>query len=454
MSTVSSQKLSPSQQLAARAFAISIVALFALSMLSFGYIAVAENIPATPPTPPTSPVTPPEISPTPTYDMPSPTATDIPLSTLTPSVTPTSTPPATENPFAQAVSITNHNYYDNNFVGVMRGESVYLKDDFTVEFWVYLQDSPRYYGRSLLHVGSNLNIYIHRGVDGYQNNLSASFGDGVNSVFMTGPNLELNKWHHVAVTFDKTGTDMGTASLYANGTMIIKQTDVPFRDGGYAFEIGEHLYEGSMDEFRVSRVSRYASGNNSYSVPVLPFIPDNNTLMLLHFNGNIEDSATVGEAYPWVNGTVDFILSTVPYLYPTNTPTPTLTPTATLTPTNTLTATLTPTLTKTPTPTVVTNNIPRVVTGLLANAKVNVPYFAQIKANDLDKSDVLTLTATNVPSGLILKNCRQSITNDRKVMLCDLTGKPTKAGVFSITFTVKDSKGAISSRKLSLTVVK
>lgn len=59
---------------------------------------------------------------------------------------------------------------------------------------------------------------------------------------------------------------------------------------------GNNGFQGYIDELRISTVARYdvdSAGVFNYSVPTAPFVDDDDTVLLLHFNGNFLDDVRV-----------------------------------------------------------------------------------------------------------------------------------------------------------------
>lgn len=97
--------------------------------------------------------------------------------------------------------------------------------------------------------------------------------------------LTLNQWNSIAVVRSsgvtklyangiQTGGDYVDTANYQAGSCIIGASD--FQQNG-TFNV-----KGNLDEIRISNIARY-TGN--YTPATAPFIPDNNTLLLLHCDG-------------------------------------------------------------------------------------------------------------------------------------------------------------------------
>jgi hypothetical protein len=127
-----------------------------------------------------------------------------------------------------------------------------------------------------------------------------------------------------------------------------------------------------------------------------------------------------------------------------------MTPTKTPSPTPTQKPLPTSTPTRTPTP--IPNNRPVIVTTSLPIGKVHANYSAQVEGNDQDKNNSLKINTTNLPGGFTLKNCRQFVKNNKKVISCTIIGWPLKEGKYNVVVTLKDSKGASVRKTLILQV--
>lgn len=127
-------------------------------------------------------------------------------------------------------------------------------------------------------------------------------------------NMTENIWHHVALVF--TGS---AYILYINGiaktiaTTTIKLTTSALRSiriGGN----GSAAFNGYIDEFRISSVSRY---NESFTPSTVPFTLDADTVSLQHFDSIsvLSDECTIGTNFEFYRGGA----YGVSYLYAFNT---------------------------------------------------------------------------------------------------------------------------------------
>jgi len=140
----------------------------------------------------------------------------------------------------------------------------------------------------------------------------------------------------------------------------------------------------------------------------------------------------------------------------TSTPTPTVAgPTNTSTPTTAVTITPTPTVatvTSTPTPTAAGNSAPVINTNLLVNAIVGTAYSREIIATDVNTTNNLSMTISNLPAGLTYGNCTQAVVSGvGKQIACRITGTPTTAGTRTLSVSVTDGI-ATTYKSINLTV--
>ncbi|HPJ16728.1 MAG TPA: LamG domain-containing protein [Candidatus Woesebacteria bacterium] len=101
--------------------------------------------------------------------------------------------------------------------------------------------------------------------------------------------LEPGKWYHFAITIDQNvirmylnGQEQGVVRM--NNPMIFDNTK-PLFIGNYQ---NESLY-GLVDEVRISNTVRY---DHNSRFPNQPFINDEHTLLLMHFDNNLNDSSS------------------------------------------------------------------------------------------------------------------------------------------------------------------
>lgn len=140
---------------------------------------------------------------------------------------------------------------------------------------------------------------------------------------------------------------------------------------------------------------------------------------------------------------------------PSATPTPTPSQNPTPTPRLSTTPSLSPSPTPSPTPSVSrSNTAPNITTTSLGRVRASRNFSRTVYARDIDRGDVLSLNASNLPAGTNISNCRQSeLRWSRGVEIrCDISGRITRRGEYYVTVTVHDRAGASNERSLRLVV--
>ena len=160
---------------------------------------------------------------------------------------------------------------------------------FTIEGWFYANARGGFRGLVDMRAGTATD-----------NGLYLYSAGGVVKVFYNGSELltdssllTLNTWTHIAVT--RTNT---TINLYVNGIRVDSNSSFsndlgstkPLVIGSNYAGSGE-FWDGHIDDFRISTVARYSTG--SYTPPLNEVSNDNNTQLLLRFNG--VDGSTIFE---------------------------------------------------------------------------------------------------------------------------------------------------------------
>ena len=147
------------------------------------------------------------------------------------------------------------------------------------------KDSGNYYSvgilpNSMVRFASKVNNGSEQVVEGYSTTQSTYFD--------TNP----RGWHHLAVTRD---SDAGRMYLHFDGTLVANSAstigDITF-DG--TVKIGEGFI-GNIDEVRVSTTDRYKAEN--FTDVKERFITDADTVLLMHFDGDISDVSTASSEY-------------------------------------------------------------------------------------------------------------------------------------------------------------
>jgi len=158
---------------------------------------------------------------------------------------------------------------------------------FTIEGWFYANDVTGTRALVDMRAGTatdtGLYLYADAGVVKVYHNGAELLSGGL---------LSTTTWTHVAVT--RTGTTIG---LYVNGTRVDSNNSFNNDLGstkpliiGSAFDASS-FWDGHVDDFRISTVARYTLG--TYTPPLNEVSNDNNTQLLLRFNGT--DSSNVFE---------------------------------------------------------------------------------------------------------------------------------------------------------------
>jgi len=173
--------------------------------------------------------------------------------------------------------------------------------DFTADAWVYISDYPA--------AGDNYGIitqmdgagdYSNRHLMLYINSDGAVVSDANNAgvqVYFTGSPgaaVPFNTWTHVAVV--RNGT---AVQIYVNGTLrsgfaipagtSFKDYTGPLRIGGMG-DAGENRFKGYIDEVRFVIGKALWTAEFTPPAELLPLNPDK-TVLLLHFDGNFNDSS-------------------------------------------------------------------------------------------------------------------------------------------------------------------
>lgn len=192
-----------------------------------------------------------------------------------------------------------------------------LTGDYTVEFFAF---SPTL-GGSQMYVNKGTNAYIF--MSGTQLLVSL---DPANSAVITVNNaLKAGVWQHIAltrfgalVTLWVDGVAVGSATLYPVSSTFGNVSN-PLQIG--TWNNNTDLFQGYIDEFRISNVARYTA---AFTPPSQAFVADANTVALLHFEavtgGLVADDALTfaaleAQAFPSPPGLTPLVASS-----PTNDP--------------------------------------------------------------------------------------------------------------------------------------
>jgi hypothetical protein len=164
-----------------------------------------------------------------------------------------------------------------DYLNVSTNTAFTIAGDFTVELW-YRASATNAALIPFFNTSDHL-FYI-----GY------SGGNPVYDVFSGGSNRttlnaisgwSLNTWYHVA--YVRSGS---TIKIYHNGTQTTSGTWSATVNTGNPNQIGlyggSYLFQGHIDELRVSNTARYTT---NFTAPTTPFVNDANTVLLIHGDG-------------------------------------------------------------------------------------------------------------------------------------------------------------------------
>lgn len=173
-----------------------------------------------------------------------------------------------------------------------------ISDSYTIETWVNIKE---------LNANSNWDVIMDRRtvfslylIDDYDADYAVRFvtRDGSDNLVAsmrsdsTDVNLSFNDWVHIAISRND-----GITSLFLNGKEVGSSLDTNFslRYSTYALNFGARYWGsysrymiGELDEIRISDTARYQQDFSPYRC--MPFISDNNTLLLLHLDENSGNS--------------------------------------------------------------------------------------------------------------------------------------------------------------------
>lgn len=106
----------------------------------------------------------------------------------------------------------------------------------------------------------------------------------------------VNQWHHLALVINPPNNNEITAVIYVDGikeALVTLPAPDPacktlvWADPGTS-HIVSGLHQAAYDEFRVSTIARY---QGDFLPPMTPFVTDQNTFSLYHFDNNLNDSS-------------------------------------------------------------------------------------------------------------------------------------------------------------------
>lgn len=358
----------------------------------------------------------------------------------TPPVTPPITPPPTLDNFGQAVEV-NGTSTNPEYIEIPHNDLLNPELNFTVEAWIkpsipLITETQEVLGKIYNSSNSTYSYKIRMVILPQSNGIVSyyySFQSQGNSPNCTStPFLVTNMinetvvnneltWKHIAAVFEN-----GEMKFYENGIKRPSNpiaTNTSFCNSTLPLQIGTGvwsggftgLYKGLIDEVRISNIARYVG---SYIVPTTPFVPDENTKVLYHFDGDISDVVN------GVNGTLiggQFVESTVPTPIPTVTPTP-----------------------SSPVPTILTTSLPA--------GKIGVSYTGTVRGKQLTQYTPLSMTISGLPSGLTMGTCTFKPSGLDTVITCPIAGTPLLSGSFTVNALLTDAVGGSVQKSLLLKI--
>lgn len=185
----------------------------------------------------------------------------------------------------------------NDSVDGVASPSLQITSKVTAEAWVYPSKtvSPGDFGIIRVNNGSTGFLFEFRENDKVQvwlktdNNGWSTYGTTANSTVPSG------QWSHVAFTYQS-----GESKIYVNGVLRSTNNTVTGNISYSAtplYSIGNWgvttFFPGLIDEVRISDTVRYTS---DFTPQTTPFVRDDNTKLLLHFDENGDDPRNTGKA--------------------------------------------------------------------------------------------------------------------------------------------------------------
>ncbi len=178
-----------------------------------------------------------------------------------------------------------------------------VADMITVESWVYLSrlDNPAFYtiiakDGTWSGTGTNYQVDIRQG--GKIEFAYRGSDSSANEYRTTGTPITANSWYHIAVTYDR----INNPTIYVNGA----SQAATYATGGNkalvsnsnsvcvgALTCNSNYFAGLLDEVRVSNTVRYTA---NFTPQTSPFVRDEYTKLLLHFDENGDDPRNTGKA--------------------------------------------------------------------------------------------------------------------------------------------------------------
>ncbi len=153
---------------------------------------------------------------------------------------------------------------------------------FTVEFWVNAQDHTQgaNAGGIFGGISGTDNGQVGIGVE-WHTSFFYDIGNWNNPARKITTPAEFGVWTHLAATYDGT-----FFALFKNGILVDRKQDlngVAPTISGCGLGAASNYYKGLVDEYRVSNIVRYAA---NFTPTTTPFVRDDNTYILYHFDEN------------------------------------------------------------------------------------------------------------------------------------------------------------------------
>jgi plastocyanin len=179
-----------------------------------------------------------------------------------------------------ALSASALTFNGSSYVQVPNSPSLSVPTNLTVEAWMRPTSVP---GFQDIVGKTGYELAVQKAGSGFQVQFQTRIAGGwTTATTPTTAPLTLNRWYHVAGTFD--GNNM---RLYVDGVLrdtqpmagSIDTTTAPLRIA--TVDATNDNFVGTIDEVRVSRVLRYSA---NFTAPTLPFSTDANTAGLWHLD--------------------------------------------------------------------------------------------------------------------------------------------------------------------------
>jgi len=205
---------------------------------------------------------------------------------------------------APGVNTESHSFSSGDYTTIPYSSSqhLYNLDQTTIEFWYYQESSSEEFIVCTEYFSTGWGFHVENNSQGPDRHLEWRVeGQKVGRDIPNRYEIPFNQWIHIAGVHD--GQNL---FLYVNGNLIQSlpytgnigtvTDDIVINRHRWASGVSSRL-SGSIDELRISNIARYSS---EFTPPNYEFINDDNTLVLFHFNGNIEDESSYA-----VQGTIN-----------------------------------------------------------------------------------------------------------------------------------------------------